>query len=120
MITQTQRRLKKHFSNDCRKVLSKVIKPLHAIPKLRDWLKNLAPDFKPLRSQTKPMEFCMCDFSHGLSELIWLKATDWFKPTLLNSNSIRNALPFDFDIYVPLAREIRQKLLTLPSLNNLI
>jgi len=70
MITQTQRRLKKHFSNDCRKVLSKVIKPLHAIPKLRDWLKKLAPDFKPLRSQPKPMGFCMCDFSHGLSELI--------------------------------------------------
>ena len=49
----------------------------------------------------------------------WLKPTDWFKPTLLiYSNSIRNARPID--IHDPLAREIRQQLLTLPSLNKLI
>ena len=35
-----------------------------------DLLKSLALDFKPRRSQTKPMGFCMCDFSHGLSKAI--------------------------------------------------
>ena len=32
--------------------------------------KNLAPDFKPMRSQTEPMGFCMCDFSRALSKLM--------------------------------------------------
>ena len=41
-----------------------------AIVTLSDLLKSRALDFKPRRSQTKPMGFCMCDFSHGLSEPI--------------------------------------------------
>lgn len=57
----------KQFSNDCGKVLSKVIGI--AVATLNDSNKNLAPIFKPMRSQIEPMGACSSDFSRALSKL---------------------------------------------------
>ena len=50
-----------------------------AIAMLSDWLKRLAPFFQPMRSKTKPVAPCTCDFSHALSELqVIARSCDWF------------------------------------------
>ena len=50
-----------------------------AIATLSDWLKNLAPVFKRMSSEGKPMVSCELDFSCTLSKLLVIdKNSDWF------------------------------------------
>ena len=49
-----------------------------AITTLGDWLQYLAPDFKPMRSQTKPVGSCTCDFFRALMKLVVIaRSSDW-------------------------------------------
>ena len=61
------------FSFECRKVIG------FAISTLRDWLKNLAPLFQPIRSKTKTNRNSLAPVSRALRQLhVITTSFDWF------------------------------------------
>ena len=55
------------------------------ISTLSDLLKHLVPDVKPMRSQTKAMGSCTCDFYRAFSKLmVFARNSDWFIALFVN------------------------------------